>query len=449
MTTTRRHIISGLAASTAALTLPWPARAQEASDAATEVPQEQGRIHIYVGAPGASKLPLALPRPIGGSAQAGEFYSVVHRDLDLSGWFDIIDEAAYIEAGGTGVRPGEFRFEDWDVPGAVALGKSLLRDQGGRIRAEAWVYDVAGRRKLGAKAFTADATALRSLAHKVANEIVFRVTGQNAPFATRFAISGTFSGNKEIYVVDFDGHGLTRITKNGTINLQPAWSPGGNKLAFTSYASGNPDCYVADLAGGRITRLSARNGINSGPCWSPDGTRLALTLAPNGDPDVYVLDSRTGEVMTRLTRSAGIDVSPSFSPDGRQIAFVSDRSGGAQVYVANVDGSDVRRVTFQGTHNTDPSWSPKGDRLAFVSRSSVFDVFTVRLDGTGLLRITQGMRDNEDPCWSPDGNYIACASTRTGSSHIWMSTADGTHQVQLTQGKGGYTNPSWSPVLGW
>ncbi|MCK6505746.1 Tol-Pal system beta propeller repeat protein TolB [Myxococcota bacterium] len=440
---TRRDLLTGLAAGTAALALPWPARAQE------DVPQEQGRIHIIVGAPGASKLPLALPRPVGAAGQSAEFYQVVRRDLELSGWFDLIEEAAHIEPGGTGVQPGQFRFEDWEVPGAVALGKTVLTDSGGTLRAEAWVYDVPGRRKLGAKAFTGGAASVRSLAHKVANEIVFRVTGQNAPFATRFAVAGTFSGNKEIYVVDFDGHGLTKITQNGSINLQPAWSPSGSKLAFTSYTSGNPDCYVADLGGGKITRLSARTGINTGPAWSPDGSRLALTMSPSGDPDVYILDSRTGEVMTRLTKSAGIDVSPAFSPDGSRIAFVSDRSGGAQVYIANTDGSGVQRVTYQGGHNTDPVWSPKGDRLAFVARSGVFDVFTVKIDGTGLTRITQGMGDNEDPCWSPDGNYLAFSSTRTGSAHIWMATADGTHQVQLTQGKGGYTNPAWSPILGW
>lgn len=439
--TTRRRLLSGLAAGTAALALPRPLRAQE------EPPQEQGRIHIIVGAPGATKLPLALPRPVGGSAKAGEFYEVVRRDLELSGWFNLISEAAYIEPVGTGVQPGEFRFEDWDVPGAVGLGKSVLSEQGGRLRAEAWVYDVPGRRRLGAKAFTGDASALRSLAHKVANEIVFRITGQNAPFATRFAFAGTFSGNKEIYVVDFDGHGLTRITQNGSINLQPAWSPSGSRIAFTSYSSGNPDCYIADLGGGKITRLSARSGINTGPAWSPDGARIALTLSTSGDPDIYTVDARTGEVITRVTKSAGIDVSPSFSPDGSKIAFVSDRGGGAQIYVANADGSGAQRVTYQGNHNTDPSWSPKGDRLAFVTRSGSFDVFTVKLDGSGLTRITQGMGDNEDPSWSPDGNYIAFSSTRTGSPHIWMSTADGSHQVQLTQGKGGYTNPHWSPQV--
>ncbi|MCB9777923.1 MAG: PD40 domain-containing protein [Alphaproteobacteria bacterium] len=433
----RRRLLGGMLAGTAALALPRSGRAQDQT------------ILLSIGSPGGNKTPLAVARPIGGASESAEFYEVVRRDLELSGWFRMIEEAAHIEPGGTGVKPGEFAFEDWDVPGAVGLGKIVLQPDGKGLRAEAWVYDVGGRRKLGAKAFTADASAWRSLAHKVAGEIVLRITGRPAPFASRFACAGSFSGNKEIYVVDFDGYGLTRITKNGSINLAPTWDPTGTRLAFTSYAAGNPDLYVADLSGGRITRLSARTGINSGAAWSPLGDRIALTMAPNGDPDVYTIDAKNGAVSTRVTKAAGIDSSPCWSPDGSKVAFVSERGGGAQIYVASADGSGARRVTFQGGHNVDPSWSPKGDRLAFVSRDGVFDVFTVRLDGTGLTRLTQGQGDNEDPSWSPDGEYVAFSSTRSGSSHIWMSTADGTHQVQLTTGKGGYTNPSWSPALTW
>jgi len=403
-----------------------------------------------VGAPGKNRLPLALPQPTGDTDYGDEFYQTVRRDLELSGWFEVIDPAAYIEPKETGLRPGEFQFSDWETCGAAVLGKTGLKHKDSdRLRAEVWVYDVGGARKIGAKAFTADTESVRSLAHRIANEIILRVTGQAGPFNTRFAVSGSFTGNKEIYLVDFDGHGLTRITKNGSINIQPSWSSSGKKVSFTSYAQGNPDLYVADLTQGRINRLSARNGINTGASWNPRADVIALTLSPRGDPDIYTIDSNTGKRLSRLTRTNGIDVSPVFSPDGSKIAFVSERSGGAQIYVMNSDGSNAKRVTFQGGHNTDPVWSPDGESLAFVARDKVFDIFTVKPDGSNLTRITQGERDNEDPSWSPDGHYIGFSSTRTGSSHIWMSTKDGTHQVQLTQGSGGYTNPAWSPTLTW
>ena len=408
-------------------------------------------IHIYVGAPGRNKVPIALPKPIGGHEKAAEFYTVVRRDLELSGWFEVIDDRAYIEPGNTGIMPGQFQFEDWDIPGAVALAKMRLDERGGdQLRAEAWVYDVPGRRRLGATALTVGATSWRSLAHRVANEIIYQVTGQKGPFNSRFTYARKSKTGKEIGIVDFDGHGAQSITSNGSINLKPIWHPNGKALSFTSYREGNPDLYVAELSRGLIQRVSNRMGINIGGTWSPDGSQMALTLAPDGNPDVYLIEPVGGRKISRLTRSSGIDVGPDWSHDGKQIAFVSERSGGAQIYKMNADGGNIQRVTFQGSFNTDPVWSPDGTKIAFVGRNGGrFDVFVVNADGTGMRRITQDMGDNEDPSWSPDGNYIGFSSTRTGSSHIWMSTIDGHHQVQLTTGRGGYLNPNWSPSLDW
>ena len=408
------------------------------------------KVMLDITAPGRQAIPLALPRPVGDNAKANELYDVVVRDLELSGWFKIIDPAAYLEPAGTGVQPGQFKYEDWETPGAVALAKSgLSAPAAGKLRAEVWVYDVLGHQKLGAKAFTTDGAQVRTLAHRIAGEIIFQITGQKAPFNTKFAYAGTGTGNKEIYLVDFDGAGKVAVTKNGSININPGWSPRGNAVAFTSFLAGNPDLYVADLSKGEIRRLSSREGMNTGPAWAPGGGLLAATLSPGGNPDIYTMDPSTGKQISRLTDGPGIDVSASWSPDGKRIAFVSDRSGGAQIYVMNANGSGVKRVTFQGSQNTDPAWSPDGSSIAFVSREGVFDIFTVGVDGSNLTRITQGMGDNEDPSWSPDGSYLAFSSTRTGASHIWMATKDGVHQVQLTQGGGGYTNPNWSPSLEW
>ncbi len=426
----------------ALLLLPATGPAQEA---------EQLAGFTVASQPGQTRLAIAVPKPVGGAAESAEFYEVLARDLELCGWFTVLRPEAYIEPNGTGVAPGQFKYEDWDVVGAAVLGKTTLTNNGGRLTSEVWVYDVPGRRKLDARSFSGAATSSRVLAHKAANAIIFAVTGKQGPFNTRFAVAGAFgkNRNKEIYTVDFDGHGLSAVTKNGSINLQPAWDPTASRIAFTSYLSGNPDLYIADLGKGRITRVSARSGLNTGGSFSPRGGLLAITLSPGGDPDLFTIDPTTGAEVGRLTRSPGIDVSASWSPDGSQFAFVSDRTGSAQIYIANADGSGARRVSFQGGQNTDPAWSPDGSKIAYVSRDGGFDIFTVNVDGTGVTRITQSKGDNEDPSWSPDGYYIAFSSTRTGSAHIWMSTADGAYQVQLTKGGGGYTNPVWSPALAW
>ena len=408
----------------------------------------QEQIHIYVGAPGQNKFPLALPKPVGGGAAAETFYETVVNDLQLSGYVDIINEKAYIEPQGTGVRPGDFNFDDWSITGAVGLAKTKYAF-GEQTNAEVWVYDVAGRRKLGAKSFSGTPQSVRTLAHKVSAEIIYRLTGQSVPFNTRFAFAGDFTGNKEIYLVDFDGENRARLTRNGAINIKPRWSPSGQKIAYTSYLRGNPDLYVADLAKGSIRRISARTGLNIGASFAPDEQSMTVTLSSDGNAEIYRINALNGRKIARLTRSYGIDTSAVYSPDGSEIAFVSERAGGAQIYVMGADGSQPRRITFEGKINTDPAWSPDGKTIAFVNQGATFDVFTVRTDGTGLTRITQGMGSNEDPSWSPDGNYISFSSTRTGSSHIWMSTKDGVHQKQLSKGKGNYTNPSWSPYINW
>ena len=209
-------------------------------------------------------VPIALPKPASDLPAAQEFYAVVKHDLELSGWVDIVDPATYVEKHGTGIKEGSFRFANWDAVDAVALAKSSLTVKDGRLRSEIWVYDIAKREKLGAKAYSASPANVRTLGHRVANEIIRQLTGKDAPFNTRFSVVNDRSGSKEIYIMDFDGQNMQRITRNGEVNLQPQWSPDDNRLAFTSYMNGNPDLYIANLISGRITRLSARDGVNIG-----------------------------------------------------------------------------------------------------------------------------------------------------------------------------------------
>jgi TolB protein len=403
-----------------------------------------------IGGPGRRDLPVAVPWPVGDNEAADrEFWGVVRRDLEISGWFTVIDPNAFVERKGAGIRPGEFSFEDWRVPNAAVLAKTSLAVDGGKVRSEVWVYDVAGAAKLDARAFSANGTSSRSVGHRVANAIIKAVLGVDSIFNTRLAAVNSRSGNKEIYLLDVDGFGAMPVTRNGSINLQPSWSPTGSALLFTSYRSGNPDLYVADLSKGTTRKLSARRGLNIGGAFSPRGDTVALTLSSGGNSDIYLIEPTAGDELARLTSDSGIDTSPSWSPDGSQIAFVSERSGGAQVYVMSASGGGARRVTFDGNYNTDPAWSPKGDRIAYVSRAGHFDVFTVGVDGRGVQRVTQGQGDNEDPTWSPDGRYLAFSSNRSGASHLWLATADGYHQVQITQDKGGWSSPAWSPGVNW
>lgn len=401
-----------------------------------------GGFVIDVG-PGRNEFPLALPYTAGSTdpEAARRLWDATRRSLELTGYFRLIDPEATIDRGG--LMPGTFNMQDWRTLRAGAVAKTGLTASDGRLAAEVWLYDVNSGDRLVARRFEAPAGQERALGQALAREILLALTGDPGFFGARLAAVRQ-RGNKEIVVLDIDGSNIVPVTRNGSINLSPAWSPDGGSIAWTSYRRDNPDAYVKDLRTGRTRTLSAAPGVNIGPAWSPDGKQIAIARSVGGDSDLFLLDAETGKVLRRLTTGGGIDVSPSFSPDGTQIAFSSERSGGSHIFVLDLASGQIRRVSRQGSLNTDPVWSPDGRSIAFVGRDPRFDIFVVDVETGQTRRITQNMGNNEDPDWSPDGRYLVFSSTRTGRSELWLASADGRHQIQITEG-GGYTQPTFSP----
>jgi len=405
-----------------------------------------GRLKLDI-TPGGKDFPLALPAPQSSGATdkaSDEIWAVVRRDLEMTGYFRIIDPNAYIEQSG-GVEPGTFDFGNWRMIKAAALAKTRVLPSGSGVRADVYIYDVGTGEKIDAKGYVGDTADVRYLGHRIADAILLAITGEPGFFGSRLAVVGSKSGKKEIYRMDMDGMGVTAITNNGTINLSPAWSPSGGQVAFTSYRRNNADVYIKDVKSGRLRPISEKPGMDSGAAWSPDGTKIALSRSEAGETDIFIIDASTGAEIQRVTKVSGIDVSPSWSPDGRKLAFASERSGGSQVYIQDLASGSATRVTFQGGFNSDPVFSPDGSKIAFVGRDGRFDVFVVGVDGKNMVRITQNQGDNEDPAWSPDGRYLVFSSTRRSRSEIWLSTEDGRHQSPVTDGTGGWTQPAWAP----
>ena len=399
----------------------------------------------------AGKFPLALPSfkmgEGGDPASASAMYQVIQRDLQLSGYFEIIDQLAYIEPNSAGLAPGEFDFADWRVPGAAGLAKTGLTSEGDMLAVELHVYDVDGGVRTLQRVLSGNKEQKRLLGHHVANAIIEAFTGEAGIFDTSIVAVANFGQGKEIYVFDFDGEGRRPVSRNGSINLSPAWSPDGTRITYTSYRDNNPDLWMTDLRTNRHTKLSGRPGINAGAEWSPDGTEIALTLSKEqGNSDIYALDVN-GSIVRRMTRHWAIDVSPSYSPDGSKVAFVSARLGTPQIFAMDREGGEPVRLTQRGGHNVSPAWSPDGSRLAFAGRDEGrFDIFVVNADGSGLRRLTQSSGDDEDPTWSPDGNHILFSSSRDGlGKQLYIMTADGKSQTRITDGTGSFSNPQWGP----
>lgn len=307
------------------------------------------------------------------------------------------------------------------------------------------VRDVPARRPILIKEYRGPLRNWRALVHTFADDIVQQFTGEPGVAMTRIAFTAIEGKAKELYVMDYDGAGLERLTSDQSIALSPAWSPEGSLILFSSYREGGgPRIYVTPSAGGKSYLISGRAGNNTTPAYAPDGQSIAATLSVDGDPEIYRMDAR-GRSPVRLTKHRAIDTSPSWSPTGQEIAFTSDRSGAPQVYLMDREGGNLRRLTFDISYTDSPAWSPKGDRIAFVSRTGGgFDIYTCRVDGTDLRLVVSG-GSNENPRWSPDARHLVFASNRDGSQGIWVADFDGRPPRKLKTGGRAALSPAWSP----
>ena len=405
---------------------------------------EQNYLEVTAQGNKPPSLAIASAVSIGGGQSnetAATIGEVLRFDLTLAGTFSIITGSPVVTGGG--IRPGEFDFSPWRAMGAVYLVKSGYMIKGDDITVELRLYDVSQGKTLAAKRYSGSRKELRWMAHAFSDEIMLSTTGESGPFTGKIVYVSRSTGNKEICLMDYDGFNVRRITKNGSINLNPAISPKGREILFTSYKKGNPDLYRLVPFGGAEARISSRHGINFTGAWSPDGNRIALAMSKDGNSEIYII-SKDGKQNARLTKNDSIDISPSWSPDGSRIAFVSDRLGSPQVFIMNSDGSNVRRLTRSGAYNVNPSWSPKGDRILYSRQQGGFQIYSISPDGSGDSQLTSQGR-NENPRWSPDGRFITFSSNRDGRESVYVMRADGSGQTKVSRSGGGDSQPVWSP----
>jgi TolB protein len=355
-----------------------------------------------------------------------------------------MDKKAFLDDDGPFLSSDNINFKNWSVVGAELLLKGGYTCIGRSVEVEVRLYDIFWGRQILGKKFLGKIGDHRRLMHRIGNEIVRTLTGINGVFLTRLAFVSTNGKHKEIYISDFDGRNIRRVTSDKSIAMLPNWSPQGGSIIYSSYKDGWAMLYTKGLSSGKVRKISGKKGLNIGACYVPGSKNLALTLSYEGNPDIYMIDQR-GKIIKRLTSHWGADISPSFSPDGKIMAFVSDRSGSPQIYVKDLAKGREERLTFEGKYNTSPAWSSM-NRLAFSQmQDAVVDIFTMNPDGTNIVRLTENQGNNEDPCWSPDGRYIIFSSNRTGEYHLYIMNANGQNQSRITYLEGAQTAPSWSP----
>ncbi|MBF0589780.1 MAG: Tol-Pal system protein TolB [Magnetococcales bacterium] len=372
---------------------------------------------------------------------------VVMADLERSGLFKALNRDAFLQDSVSLWESGP-RYRDWRLVGAEGVVSGAVRAKGTKLEVDFYLHDVHQGSLIGTGVhFSAPAKDWRHVAHRVADKIYARLTGEKGYFTSRIAFVAEKGKHKWLSLMDQDGANRIDLTRRKSLVLTPSFSPNGEHLFYLSYETGEPRIFRWDLYSGRRVIQGNYPGLNSAPSWAPDGKRMALTLSKDGNPEIYLKDLATKK-LTRLTFNSAIDTSPSWSPDGRQIVFNSDRGGSPQLYTMKADGSSVRRITFEGSYNAAPAWSPRGDLIAFVKGGGgKFRIGVITPEGKRMRVLTDSWMD-ESPTWSPNGRVILFSRQRGDHTKLYTIDLTGHNErsVNLSKDLNG-SDPSWSPLI--
>jgi TolB protein len=396
--------------------------------------------------------PQSVQTPAGTTASLGtQIAAVIAADLERSG--------LYAPRGPDGLRAVGMaevtapQFDGWRASGAENLVHGFVRaDAAGNLTVGCYLYDMALGTELARQGFVVQPRDWRRAAHKCADAIYSRLSGEAPFFDSRIAyIAETGPKDnrvKRLAIMDSDGANHRFITNGQALALTPRYSPDYTRIAYVSYLGNRVRVQVYDVGSGTQRTIFESVNASFAPRWSPDGRFILFSMAVAGNTDIYRIPADGSGTPRRLTDSPGIDVGGSYSPDGLRIVFESDRSGAQQIYVMNADGSNQNRISFGGGRYATPEWSPRGDLIAFTQIAGNFRIGTMTPAGGNVRLLTDSWQD-EAPTWSPNGRVIQFFRTtqgRGGVSQIFQVDLTGVNLRRVPTPVDG-SDPSWGPVL--
>jgi TolB protein len=403
----------------------------------------RAQLRIEITGVGGQQFPIAIAPFATDGAPANEIDAIIRADLARSGLFRIVDAGAQPIPDSASVNLAE-----WKVRGADALAiGSARRLADGRWDVRFRLWDTVKQTQLDGLSYLVVAAELRLTAHRIADRIYEKITGERGVFATRIAyVAQTGRNSWELHIADADGANFQAALRSREPIISPAWSPDGTRLAYVSFETGKPVVYVHTVTTGERKAVANFRGSNSAPAWSPDGRTLAVTLTREGNSQIFLMGA-DGSNLRRLTQSSGIDTEPSFSPDGQSIYFTSDRGGGPQIYRMPAGGGAAQRVTFNGDYNISPRLSPDGRLLAYVGRrAGRFQMMVLDLASSVETPVTDTARD-ESPSFAPNGRLLLYATEVNGRGILASASVDGRVRTRLTGPSGDIREPTWGPFI--
>ncbi|MEO7728048.1 MAG: Tol-Pal system beta propeller repeat protein TolB [Burkholderiales bacterium] len=402
------------------------------------------QLKIEITGFGSNQLPIAILPLKGEEALPSKVTEIVIGDLYRSGFFKIID------SGGVNPipsEPTEVQFPAWKTRGAdaVVIG-SVSAMPNGYFDVRFRLMDVLKQTQITGFAYQVTAPQLRNTAHKIADAIYEKMTGDVGVFSTRITYVVKRGTRFELQVADADGFGAQTVLASNEPIISPSWAPDGTRLAYVSFERKKPIVYIQSLLTGQRVVAANFKGSNSAPAWSPDGRRLAVVLTKDGNSQIYLVNA-DGSNVTRLTSSGGIDTEPNFSPDGQYVIFTSDRGGSPQIYRVSVNGGAPERLTFDSPYNVSPRYSPDGKSFVFVQRAGRFDNVALQDFANRQAQALTENGTNESPSFAPNGKIVLYATEVRGRGILAAVSSDGRVRQRFSAETGDVREPAWGPLV--
>jgi len=413
-----------------------------------------GQLVVDVTGGRRAALPIAIPympTPQPADTAAGNTGALGHQVAEIVA-ADLRNSELFTPIGPSGLPSVSFPqvtapdYGAFASTGAQNLVQGFVQANGnGSITVGCYVYDVASHAELARQGYVVQPRDWRRAAHRCADTIFSRLTGEGGYFDTRIVyVSETGPVRhriKRLAIMDYDGANHRFLTNGQWTVLTPRFAPNQQTITVMTYENERPRVMVYELDSGRARPLVTGPYMTFAPRYSPDSRYIIFSMAVNGNTDIYRIPTGGGTPQ-RLTNSPGIDTGGSYSPDGSRITFESDRSGTQQIYLMDADGSNQRRISFGGGGYATPVWSPRGDLIAFT-KTGGFRIGVMAPDGSGE-RILTGGGGAEGPSWAPNGRAIMFTRGLSQGQLWYVDVASGATRRVPTPLDG--SDPAWSPL---
>ena len=403
------------------------------------------QMNIEITGVGQSLYPIAVLRFKDEQKLPVNITEIIRQDLARSGYFKNTENGNATES-----DEGIPNYKSWAARGADALAVgSVVQSSGSQFEIRYKLFDIRKSESLGGLKLDASADNLRAAAHKIADDIIFKLLGERGVFSTRLSYVIKDGKRHRLVISDADGQNIRNAMNSSEPIISPSWSPDGKKVAYVSFEDRKPVIYVHELATGRRIALSNQKGNNSAPAWSPDGRKLAISLSKDGNTQIYGINA-DGTGLQRLTRGNTIDTEPQYSADGRYIYFTSDRGGNPQIYRMSAEGEQaegVKRVTYKQGFVTSPRISPDGKFLAYIANiGGAYRLYILNLATGDAQALTDGASD-ESPSFAANGRYVLYSTKVNGKRVLAAVSVDGNSKQVLSIPGSDVRQPSWGPFM--